>query len=76
MPSASDEQRELMQKWFGEDIDTTGPLNFLLERGWTDRAGLLFPPVPSHQPSQYEMACVWYLCDEWDFAYNGTAKLW
>jgi hypothetical protein len=76
MPTASDEQRKLMQKWFGEEIDTTGPLTFLLDRGWTDNAGLLVPPVPSHHPSDYELECIYYLVDEWDFGYCGRPKLW
>jgi hypothetical protein len=63
------------KKWFGS-FDDSGPLKFLLDRGWTDNAGLLVPPVPSHQPSPYEFECLYFLCDEWDYAYNGRAKLW
>ncbi len=44
-------------------------------RGWTFPGGLCVPPVPSHQPSQYEFACIGFLCDEWDHAYLGRTDL-
>jgi len=75
MPSASDAYHNLMERWFGDPIDDGPPYRFLAARGWQDNAGLLVPPVPSHQPSQYELACVMFLCDEWDYAYEGKAKL-
>lgn len=71
MPQADDDTRALMKKWFGDEVDTEGPLNFLLSHGWTDYKGLLVPPVESHTPSIPELHCAWFLCDEWDFAYNG-----
>ena len=75
MPQATDEQRELMQQWFGDEIDDSGPSNFLAERGWTFPGGICTPPVPSHQPSQYELECVYFLCDEWDYGYHGTQDM-
>lgn len=71
MPQALDEQRELMRKWFGDPIDDSGPLNFLIARGWTDQGGMLSPPVSAHSPSVYELHCIWFLCDEWDYGYAG-----
>lgn len=72
MPSTSDDMRALMKKWFNNDGSSdTEPLCFLFDRGWTDRAGLLTPPVPSHRASPYELKCVLFLCEEWDYAYEG-----
>lgn len=75
MPQAADEDRALMGKWFGDEISDSGPLDFLMARGWTFPGGLCVPPVPCYQPSQYEWACVAFLCDEWDYGYDGTMKL-
>lgn len=71
MPSTTDEMRALMKKWFGDPVSDAGPLNFLLSRGWTDKAGLLEPPVPSHRASPYELKCVLFLIEEWDYGWNG-----
>jgi len=71
MPQASDEQRMLMTKWFG-DIDTRGPWKFLKARGWVDNRGHIEPPVEAHTPSVYEFECIWFLCDEWDYTYSGA----
>lgn len=67
MPQTSDEMRALMQKWFGEAIDDTWPLYFLLSRGWTEKGGMLFPPTSAHTCSDYEYACLLYLREEWDY---------
>jgi hypothetical protein len=71
MPQALDEQRNLMKKWFGDAIDMDGPYRFLKARGWGDHAGILVKPTPSHKVSEYEWECVAFLCDEWDFGYEG-----
>lgn len=75
MPRATDAHRAVMAKWFGSAVDEQGPYAFLRARGWTDVGGLLIPPVPAHNPSLYEYACIEFLCDEWDFAYNGRELL-
>lgn len=75
MPQACDEDRNLMLQWFGHDVSDVGPLRFLKARGWTFPGGLCTPPTPAHQPSQYEMACAIFLCDEWDYAYEGRMNL-
>lgn len=67
MPQASDEQRALMQKWFGDAISDSGPMQFLLARGWTEKAGMWTKPVPAHNTSIYEAACIRFLRDEWDY---------
>ncbi len=75
MPQASDELRAAMCRWFGDEVSDSGPLLFLVARGWTFPGGMCVPPVPAHQPSQYEMACIAFLCDEWDHAYMGRMEL-
>ena len=72
MPQATDEQRDLMERWFGEGVDTAGPLLFLEARGYVDDRGMIRPPVPAHRVSYEEGACIDYLCDEWDFGFTGT----
>lgn len=67
MPQASDEQRALMTRWFG-DISDSGPWAFLLARGYTERQGWIFKPTPAHTISEYEGECIDFLCDEWDWA--------
>jgi hypothetical protein len=69
MPTASDQQRDLMVKWFG-DMDIIGPLNFLFARGWRERGGMLIKPTPAHSLSIYESECVSFLCHEWDFGFD------
>lgn len=68
MPQASDTQRALMQEWFGDPVDDSGPMQFLLARGWTeDRGGMLYPPTPSYTMSIYEAECLMFLICEWDY---------
>lgn len=71
MPQATDEQREIMKQWFGSEVDDSGALRFLEARGWTFPGGICEPPVPAHNPSAYELECVYFLCDEWDYGYHG-----
>lgn len=71
MPQASDEQRELMQKWFRNDgINDAEPMAFLISRGYTTIAGMWQKPTPSHSVSWFEWECLDFLCDEWDYGYN------
>jgi hypothetical protein len=67
MPSASDEQRALMTKWFGS-CDTQGPEDLLRSHGWS-----LLPnwywvlPTSSHTINKVEWECFTFLIDEWDY---------
>jgi hypothetical protein len=70
MPQASDEQRNLMEKWFGDAIDMRGPYAFLKARGYGDYRGMLIKPTLSHTVSEYEWECIAFLCDEWDFGFE------
>ena len=68
MPTASNEQRALMEKWFGDAISEYGPMTFLESHGY-----ILLPnwcwrkPVPHHNMSDDEWECLKFLVDEWDF---------
>lgn len=75
MPESMPQQRALMNQWFGNPVDDKGPWEFLMARGWTDKAGLIVPPVSAHNPSPYELECIWFLCDEWDYAYEGSYRI-
>jgi hypothetical protein len=63
-----------MEQWFGDPIDEAGPFLFLMARGWSFPGGLCVPPVPHYNPSWYELECVWFLCDEWDYGYEGVKR--
>lgn len=76
MPQASDTDRALMAKWFPRGINGTSndsgiddgcPAHFLRSRGWIDRGGIWYKPTPSYNPSIYEVACLLFLRDEWDY---------
>jgi hypothetical protein len=70
MPSAPDDLRDLMEKWFGDSIDMEGPLHFLRSHGFTEMAnGMLRPPTPAHNCSVDEWNCIGFLVQEWDFGY-------
>lgn len=70
MPQASDELRDLMKERFGDEIDCSQPLKFLLDRGFSEKAGMISKPAPDYVMNDQECDCVDYLCDEWDFAYQ------
>lgn len=74
MPTATDAQRTLMKKWFGS-IGDDGPSRFLLARGWNERGGMWYKPVPSHTTSAYELECVKFLRDEWDHDWHASGDL-
>ena len=76
MPQASDVRRARMAQWFptGRDgcinrsgTDDGAPARFLLARGWTEEAGMWSKPTQSYNPSIYEVECLLFLRDEWDY---------
>lgn len=71
MPQASDQQRALMEKWFGDPVDDSGPMRFLFAHGFTEKAGMWKSPTSSHTISEYEWECLLFLCDEWDYGFSG-----
>jgi hypothetical protein len=76
MPQASRASQELMNRWFGHPVADYGPMKFLQMRGWIfTRGGMIEPPVSAHNPSVYELACIDFLCDEWDYGYRGRPWL-
>lgn len=70
MPQTTDELRALMDKWFGSPVDDRGPTMFLLQHGWTEDHFMWLPPVPAHNPSREEFACLRFLHEEWDHDYE------
>lgn len=77
MPTASDYQRALMAKWFpSTDPDNSSGVNdgppyaFLIARGWTEKSGLWSKPTSFHNPSMYEVECLLFLRDEWDYDFT------
>jgi len=67
MPQASDENRELMNKWFNS-IEDYHPVKFLKSHGFIlTNKWQWIPPVPYHSISCYELSCILFLIDEWDF---------
>lgn len=68
MPTASNEQRNLMEKWFGDAISEWGPMAFLESRGYTMTQQWEWKkPTPSHTISNDEWECISFLIHEWDF---------
>lgn len=68
MPMASDRQRELMFKWFGDHVSEAGPIKCLESRGYVLRRDWLWEkPTPSHTIHEIERECLQFLIDEWDF---------
>lgn len=70
MPQATDELRAIMEKRFGDPIDETGPLQYLMSCGYSERGGMLTPTFFDHKISERESECIQFLCDEWDFAFD------
>jgi hypothetical protein len=68
MPQASDEDRELAEKYFGDPISDAGPMRFLeeqgffLDQGWRYRKNAKWEDL-----SDKERFAINFLCDEWDF---------
>lgn len=69
MPQASDEDRNLMQEYFGDPISDSGPMNHLLERGYHEERGMWTNPN-NLVPTQKDIDCLNFLVDEWDYAYD------
>lgn len=69
MPSAPDELQDLATLIWG-DMDISGPLRFLEERGFKDDNGFIRPPTADHHLTWKEGIAVDFLFMEWDFAYG------
>lgn len=69
MPQATDELRQRMLERFGSAIDDYKPWSFLRERGYTENRFRI--NWPSHTPTEEELECINFLCDEWDWDFAG-----
>jgi len=74
MPQASDETRARMNALFGDPIDDSGPINLLLEAGYTLSRGGIWSAKPGvehpHQMAADEYDCLKFLIDEWDYDHD------
>lgn len=67
MPSTDQETHDLIVKWFGSIADYP-VIQYLEAHGYVlDRQWFWTKPTPSHQMSEYEIVCIWFLISEWDF---------
>lgn len=72
MPQATDELRAKMQDYFGDPVSDSGPINYLLGRGFTfTRGGMIVSPKTYKEWCDWEEECIDFLCDEWDYGYQG-----
>jgi hypothetical protein len=68
MPTASDELRQKMLEYFGDEIDDLPPQEFLTSHGFVLRKGYIYTHYyPWDVLTQKEKDCINFLCDEWDF---------
>lgn len=74
MPTANDDSRDLMEKWFHDPIDMKGPYAFLMAHGYTEKAGIFLKPTSNHTVSKYEWECLCFLFEEWDFGFEREIK--
>jgi len=56
-----------MHDQFPNDADAWA----VLKDNFTDNAGLITKKDPMYRASVREMDAIDYLCDEWDYSYNG-----
>lgn len=70
MPQSSDDMHELMNYYFGDPIEDSGPIKFLEERGykltlkWTWQSP---KRDQAHWITLKEELCIRFLQEEWDF---------
>jgi hypothetical protein len=77
MPQTSSEVQAVIDKWFPFD-DATQPkhsqdfavMRVLRSKGWTEKAGMWYPPTPSYYGPREDYILLKYLVEEWDYAYT------
>lgn len=68
MPSASNELRDLMMRWFDGALGCEEPSAFLQSRGYTLNDDWIWTkPTGAHRISEEEKMCLFFLIDEWDY---------
>lgn len=69
MPQASLSDQLWATAMFG-DLDTSGPSLALEEKGYVLNSNWTWTkPSPEHVPTEYELRCMGFLCDEWDYGW-------
>ena len=73
MPQASDEDRAKIAKYFGgSGISDAEPTQYLHGKGWKfTQGGMIEKPCEDDTPCEQEWDCLYFLCDEWDYGYEG-----
>lgn len=71
MPQCSSRTQRAMELMFPGPIWDTPPMQYLLacEYGFT-RGGLIVQIDGGHPETPEEIACIDYLCGEWDYVYE------
>lgn len=72
MPQASSDLQQIIIGWFGS-IDDYGPSCVLLSKGWTEKAGMWYPPSPSYWGPWEDYVLLKFLRDEWDYSWQCTS---
>ena len=72
MPQASDELRAKMQQYFGDPVDDTGPIKFLLDAGYKEWNGVWYRPSLTHEMTIKEGDCIEFMFQEWDYDFDPT----
>lgn len=73
MPQTSDAVRKIIDDWFPFDPDNDMfsqdhlAHKLLLAKGWTERAGMFYPPTPSYYGPREDSILLKYLIEEWDY---------
>lgn len=66
MPQATQELRDKMFEYFGDAIDTAGPLQFLASRGFRETQNACWI-APMRPLTSKERECLEFLVEEWDY---------
>lgn len=71
MPQASDGLHDLMDSYFGDPVGDSGPINYLIESGYTLRRDGHWVPKPGVSDyghmTEKEYHCLAFLVQEWDY---------
>lgn len=81
MPQTSDAVQAIIDKWFpdrfrrnasGTELCSQDFLchELLLAKGWTEKAGIFYPPTPSYYGPREDYILLKYLIEEWDYDYK------
>lgn len=71
MPQTDEATRAQIVAWFGYEFSHDfACLKVLLSKGYTEKAGMIRPPSPSHYGPMEDYVLLKYLHEEWDYAFT------